>query len=144
VDISPEQTWRASRRAKEAGLDDVLSFHTAGARQALPEADGQYDVVLALNSLHHFGHLGETMRLIARALGPGGLLIMDEYVGPSRFQWPGAQIRAANTLLAALPEERRLRRPAPANAGSGRWQPASRGQRRRFAARELPGGPERG
>jgi SAM-dependent methyltransferase len=110
VDISPEQTGRASRNAKEAGLDDVLSFHTADARRALREADGHYDVVLALNSLHHFGHLGETMRLIARALGPGGLLIMDEYVGPSRFQWPGAQIRAANTLLAGLPEERRLQR----------------------------------
>jgi len=80
--------------------------------------------VLALNSLHHFGHLGETMRLIARALGPGGLLIMDEYVGPSRFQWPGAQIRAANTLLGgatgrAAPPARR-----PGQAPGGPPEPA--------------------
>lgn len=110
VDISPEQAERATRHAKRAGLDDALSFHVADARQALREAEGQYDVVLALDSLHHFGHLEETMRLIARALGPGGLLIMDEYVGPSRFQWARPQIRAANTLLAALPEERRIQR----------------------------------
>lgn len=107
VDITPEQTARAAAKAREAGLDDVLSFHVADARQALREAEGRYDVVLALNALHHFGHLEETMRLIARALSPGGLLIMDEYVGPSRFQWASAQMRAANALLAALPEERR-------------------------------------
>jgi hypothetical protein len=47
------------------------------------------------------------MRLTARALGPGGLLIMDEYVGPSRFQWTSGQMRAANALLGALPEGHR-------------------------------------
>jgi SAM-dependent methyltransferase len=65
-------------------------------------------VVLTLNALHHFDHLGETLRLIVRALGPGGLLIMDEYVGPSRFQWASAQLRAANALVAALPEQHRI------------------------------------
>lgn len=49
------------------------------------------------------------MHGIARALGPGGLLIMDGY-GPSRFQWAGAQMRAADALLGALPEERRIQR----------------------------------
>lgn len=110
VDISAEQTERATRNAKEAGLDHALTFQVADARAALREAQGQYDVVLALNSLHHFSQLGETMRLIARALGPGGLLIMDEYVGPSRFQWTSGQMRAANTLLAALPEGHRTQR----------------------------------
>jgi len=88
VDISPDQTRRATRQAKEAGQDDTLSFRVADARQALCEAEGQYDVVLALNALHHFSHLEETMRLIARALRPGGLLIMDEYVGPQGSSGP--------------------------------------------------------
>jgi SAM-dependent methyltransferase len=60
--------------------------------------------------LHHFSRLGEIMRMIARALGPGGLLIMDEYVGPSRFQWASGQMRAANALLTMLPEEHRTQR----------------------------------
>jgi 2-polyprenyl-3-methyl-5-hydroxy-6-metoxy-1,4-benzoquinol methylase len=107
VDISPDQIERATRNAKEAGLDDTLSFRVADVRAALREADGQYDVILALDSLHHFSHLEEVMRLTARALGPGGLLIMDEYVGPSRFQWTSAQMRAANALLGALPEGHR-------------------------------------
>jgi SAM-dependent methyltransferase len=107
VDISPGQTQRAARNTKEAGLDQLLSFRVADAQQALREDEGQYDVVLTLNSLHNFRHLGKITRLIARALGPGGLLIMDEYVGPSRFQWASGQIRAANALLAALPEGHR-------------------------------------
>lgn len=110
VDISPEQIERATRNAKEAGLDHLVSFHVADAQQALHEAEGQCDVVLALNSLHHFSRLGEIMRLIARALGPGGLLIMDEYVGPSRFQWASGQMRAANALLTVLPEGHRTQR----------------------------------
>jgi SAM-dependent methyltransferase len=110
VDISPEQTERAIVHAKEAGLDDALSFHVADARQALRGAEGLYDVVLAVNSLHHFSHLEEMMRLIARALRPGGLLILGEYVGPSRFQWAAAQMRAADALLAALPEQHRVQR----------------------------------
>jgi 2-polyprenyl-3-methyl-5-hydroxy-6-metoxy-1,4-benzoquinol methylase len=110
VDIAPEQIERATTNAKEAGLDDALSFHVADARAALREAAGQYDVVLALDSLHHFSHLEEITRLTARALGPGGLLIMDEYVGPSRFQWPRGQMRAANALLGALPEGHRTQR----------------------------------
>jgi 2-polyprenyl-3-methyl-5-hydroxy-6-metoxy-1,4-benzoquinol methylase len=107
VGISPEQAVRATRKAREAGLDQLLHFQAASARQALTENEGQYDVVLALNSLHHFSRLGEIVRLIARALGPGGLLIMDEYVGPSRFQWASGQMRAANALLAVLPEGHR-------------------------------------
>jgi SAM-dependent methyltransferase len=110
VDISPGQVEHATRKTEEAGLGHVLTFQVADVRQALREAEGHCDVVLALNSLHHFSHLGEIMRLIARALGPGGLLIMDEYVGPSRFQWTSGQMRAANALLAALPEGHRTQR----------------------------------
>ncbi len=64
--------------------------------------------MLALQSLHHFDHIGETIGLIARALRPGGLLIVDEFVGPSRLQWTKAQLRTANALLAALPAQRRV------------------------------------
>jgi SAM-dependent methyltransferase len=102
IDISPEQIDRATQQAKEAGLDHALSFRIGDVRQVLREEE-QYDVVLARQSMHHFDHVRETVGLIAQALRPGGLLILDEYVGPSRFQWTRAQMRAANALLAALP-----------------------------------------
>jgi 2-polyprenyl-3-methyl-5-hydroxy-6-metoxy-1,4-benzoquinol methylase len=108
IDISPEQIERASQLAKDAGLDHVLSYRVADARHVLREEAGQLDVVLVMQALHHFRHVEETMELIARALRPGGLLIFDDYVGPSKYQWAKAQVRAANALLAELPPERRV------------------------------------
>ena len=108
IDISPEQIERASQLAKTAGLEDVLSYRVADARQVLREEEGQFDVVLIMQALHHFRHVEEMMELIARALRPGGLLIFDDYVGPSKYQWTKAQMRAANALLAELPPERRV------------------------------------
>jgi 2-polyprenyl-3-methyl-5-hydroxy-6-metoxy-1,4-benzoquinol methylase len=107
IDISPEQIDRATQLAKDAGLDDVLSYRVADARQVLREEE-EFDVVLVMQSLHHFGHVEQTMELIARTLRPGGLLIFDDYVGPSKYQWTKAQTRAANALLAELPAERRV------------------------------------
>jgi 2-polyprenyl-3-methyl-5-hydroxy-6-metoxy-1,4-benzoquinol methylase len=108
IDISSEQIERASQLAKDAGLDHVLSYQAADARQVLREEEGQVDVVLVLQALHHFRRVEETTELIARALRPGGLLIFDDYVGPSKYQWAKAQMRSANALLAELPAERRV------------------------------------
>ena len=107
IDISPEQIDRASQLTKDTGLDDVLSYRVGDARQVLRE-EGQVGVVLMLQALHHFRHVEQTMGLIARALRPGGLLIFDDYVGPSKYQWTKAQMQAANALLAELPAERRV------------------------------------
>src|SRR5262249_55559779 len=70
--------------------------------------DGQrFDVLLGLQSLHHFDHLAEAFKRLAALLEPGGLLVVDEFVGPTRFQWTDAQIDAADALLGILPPERR-------------------------------------
>ena len=106
VDISPERVAYATQQAKELDLEDVLSFQVADA-QALLSAGEKYDVILGLQSLHHFQHLDETMRLIAGLLKPDGLLVIDEFVGPTKFQWTSPQLDAANALLATLPAERR-------------------------------------
>jgi SAM-dependent methyltransferase len=107
IDISPNPIDYATQQAKELGLDSALTFRVADARQLLREAE-QYDIVLGLQSLHHFDNLDETMDLIARLLGPNGLLIFDEFVGPTKFQWTSAQLRSANALLSELPPNHRI------------------------------------
>jgi 2-polyprenyl-3-methyl-5-hydroxy-6-metoxy-1,4-benzoquinol methylase len=106
VDLAPESIRFATEQAKAAGLDGVLNFRAADFREVL-HAGEQYDVVLGLHSLHHFDHLDETIRLIASLLRDGGLLVVDEFVGPTKFQWSAGQLRAADALLAELPAERR-------------------------------------
>jgi SAM-dependent methyltransferase len=107
IDVSPEPITFATAQARASGLDSVLSFCVADFREVL-HAGEQYDVVLGLHSLHHFDHINETIELIVQMLTPDGLLIVDEFVGPTKFQWTVAQMQAANALLAALPMERRV------------------------------------
>ncbi len=106
IDIAPERIDAANRGAKEHGLEDHLRFEVADAHDLI-KANQTYDVVLGLQSLHHFEHLDETMEWVAKLIAPGGYLMVDEFVGPTRFQWTRQQIAVANDLLARLPEERR-------------------------------------
>ncbi|MDH6123746.1 class I SAM-dependent methyltransferase [Kitasatospora sp. GP82] len=106
VDISPDRIAYATGQAEQLGLADVLSFRAADVRELL-RAGETYDIVLGLQSLHHFDRLDRTMDQIAGLLNPGGLLVVDEFVGPTKFQWTSGQLRAVDTLLAELPPERR-------------------------------------
>jgi 2-polyprenyl-3-methyl-5-hydroxy-6-metoxy-1,4-benzoquinol methylase len=70
-----------------------------------------YDVVLFNSSLHHFKNVeGLLGRKISETLKPGGLLIINEYVGPNRLQWTNSQLKAVNLILQTkVPEKFRQR-----------------------------------
>ena len=44
---------------------------------------------------------------LKKLLRPDGRLFIDEYVGPTRFQWTERQLEAVNALLALIPEHLR-------------------------------------
>jgi len=66
-------------------------------------------VILFDSSLHHFSGFERILPAVRGFLDEGGLLVLNEFVGPHRFQWPDDQLRAANTALAAIPEKYRTR-----------------------------------
>ena len=49
------------------------------------------------------------LQKLERLLKPRGLLVVNDFVGPSRFQWTGKQLQAANALLALIPDAYRRR-----------------------------------
>ena len=53
--------------------------------EGLPE--DLYDTVRTSGSMHHIENLDFCFRNIRRSLKPGGLLWLNDYVGPNRFQW---------------------------------------------------------
>jgi SAM-dependent methyltransferase len=55
--------------------------------------------------LHRREDLEAVLDRLAAMLAPGGLLFVEDFVGPARFQWTDAQLEAINRLLARLPEE---------------------------------------
>jgi SAM-dependent methyltransferase len=68
-----------------------------------------YDAVLTTGSMHHIENLDFCFGNIRRSLKAGGLLWLNDYVGPNRFQWSDTQMRLANELLAMVPARWRLR-----------------------------------
>ncbi|HEX8252642.1 MAG TPA: class I SAM-dependent methyltransferase [Thermoanaerobaculia bacterium] len=68
-----------------------------------------YDVVVAHSVLHHVENLEHAYAQIERTMRPNATLVVNEYVGPNRFQYSDDVLAIINALLRCLPPE--LRRP---------------------------------
>jgi SAM-dependent methyltransferase len=98
------------------GLDLHPRFQVSHPNVHFMEADvntiqleeNTYDLIFALQSFHHFEALERIMTQVHRALTPRGVFVLDEYVGPARFQWTVPQVAWASHLLALMPRELRM------------------------------------
>lgn len=76
----------ARREAAGAGFSDRIRYFALDFnRPALPRR--RYDIVFFHQSAHHVGKLEKLYRAIMRALKKDGMVYLDEYIGPSRFEW---------------------------------------------------------
>jgi len=107
-DISEILLENAKKEANTKGLknikfkvQDVNSF-------SFPKK--HYDIVYFRASLHHFKNVKTLIKkLIKETLKDDGLLIIDEYVGPNRIQFPKNQIKAINKSISLIPKKYRKR-----------------------------------
>jgi hypothetical protein len=71
---------------------------------------GAYDLIFSSHSFHHFLDLERIMEQVGGALTARGLFVLEEFVGPTQFQWTDAQIEITRAILKLLPQDlRRLR-----------------------------------
>lgn len=61
--------------------------------------------VVSRSFLHRRHDLETVLDRLSAMLVPGGLLFVEDFVGPSHFQWTDAQLEVINRLLARLPRE---------------------------------------
>ena len=109
-DISTESILLARDQAAAAGVSESIDYRVQDIEQLeLPAA--RYDFVVVKMALHHFQNLEHIYAQIERGLKPGGLLMFNEFVGPSRFQWPPIQLERMNGLFERLPREIRDQAP---------------------------------
>jgi ubiquinone/menaquinone biosynthesis C-methylase UbiE len=106
VDISVGAVEIAREKSMANQLDDRITYRVADANY-LEEAgiDDTFDVVFVSMALHHFAHLEKCLDSLNACLKPNGLLIVNEFIGPNRFQWTDAQIDITNRLLGLYPNE---------------------------------------
>jgi ubiquinone/menaquinone biosynthesis C-methylase UbiE len=105
-DLAPEAIEVARREAESAGLGDRVSYGVSDLNLIELEPE-RYDAVFAAQALHHVEALEHVLDEIRRSLTGGGLFVVNEYVGPVRFQFPDERLPLMNRLLLALPERHR-------------------------------------
>ena len=101
-DLSPDSIEAAQKWAKSAGIPH-FEYRQADLNEICLEP-ASFDLIVAEMSLHHTVRLERLMDVTARALKPGGLLLVDNIL-QARFQWTGQQMQTVNGLLAMLPPE---------------------------------------
>jgi len=116
IDLSQTALQVARQRAASLGFANVT--FTRGNLNDLHLEEATCDVVTAQMAVHHVENLEGLFAEVARALTPGGVFVMNDYVGRSRWQFTPIQLLLANALLALLP--RRLRISHPAGTLKGR------------------------
>jgi SAM-dependent methyltransferase len=107
-DVAEGAVATARQLAHAAGYSHIDYQVRDANRAELPA--GAYDAVWFNSSLHHVENLERVCREVAASLQPDGCLFLNEYVGPSAFDFTARQkavIRAAFELI-----PRRLRRRA--------------------------------
>ncbi len=67
-----------------------------------------YDLIIFFHSLHHVENLEACLDSVKSSLSESGIVLVVDFVGPSRFQWTDSQIFHAQSLLDLLPEELKI------------------------------------
>lgn len=100
-EIAEERVKEGIRLAKEGGYD--ITFHIEDVNTARFKED-HYDVFFSWSVLHHIENLEGVFKNVNNALKKGGLLVIQEFIGPNKFQWTDKQIEIVNALLRTLPD----------------------------------------
>jgi SAM-dependent methyltransferase len=125
-DLAEARLAHARETAAGLGLSDRIEFRQGDA--FVSHAGPEFDFVYWNNSLHHMFDVPAALTWSRDVLRPGGLLLIDEFVGPSRMRFDDETLAFANAVRGLLPE----RLLAPARPG----RPADRRlDREWFAAR---------
>ncbi len=108
MDASPDRVREAEAAREKAGAPGHFRVEDCNRLRLEPN---RYDLVVSSHSFHHFLELEHVMTQVLDAMTPHGLFILEEFVGPTQFQWTDQQIELTKALMALIPPRfRTLRR----------------------------------
>ncbi len=107
IDLSKESIDEAKRKVIEKGVSNIR-FEQADF-YSLDLSASYFDVVLFYSSLHHFKNIELIAERTSKALKNDGLVVLCEYAGKNRLQFPMNQVAEMNRLLDIIPKQFKTR-----------------------------------
>lgn len=102
-ELATSRIEEGKKLAKRFGIEDRVEFVYGDAFKMETESE-QYDLVLWLNGIHHMMDTRMAVEWSNDVLLNGGFFVMDDYVGPNRFQWPRIVMEGCNKARAKFPK----------------------------------------
>ena len=107
LDVSEDRIAEGERLRRENRIPGEFRVADTNTVMLSPQA---YELIFSCHSFHHFLELEHIMQQVHNALSPRGLFILEEFVGPTQFQWTDQQIELVRSLMSVIPKRlRRLR-----------------------------------
>ena len=107
-DLAEARLAEARNRMERIGVVDRARLICGNAFETMPTET--YDLVYWHSSLHHMMDVFAAVRWSWQVLKPGGVFVMREYTGPSRWQWTDRNLQFINRFRVALPQRLRPRK----------------------------------
>jgi len=108
VDINQANLDIGKKNAEEKGLTNMRFLNTDVNGYELTQ--NYYDIVFFSQSLHHFESIEKLVeQKVKPCLKLGGKLIINEFVGPKRQQFPKSQIKEINRSILLIDKKYRIR-----------------------------------
>jgi ubiquinone/menaquinone biosynthesis C-methylase UbiE len=100
-EISSYAVQSGIEMARNEGLSKAISFYRADAFKHSTKPN-VYDLVFWQAALHHMHNADAALEWSYKVLKPGGVLVMHEYVGPSRMQFRQGVLEANTEFRRSL------------------------------------------
>ncbi len=120
IDVSADRVAVAEQNRATCRAPGVFRVGDANALSLLPRT---YDLIFSCHSFHHFVALEHVMAQVHQALTPQGVFVLEEFVGPTQFQWTDTQIEVVRGLTSLIPERLRMLRWGTVKSHEGRPTP---------------------
>lgn len=106
-EIAQTRIDQGRKSAEALGVLDRITHRSGDVFKA--ERKPEYDLVYWDHSLHHMSDVDDAVAWSKAVLKPGGVIVINDYVGPNRLQWTPAEVARANAFL----DESAVRRGVP-------------------------------
>ena len=96
-EMSQDRINKSKTLAAKAGMADRLTHYLEDALKR--DVFGEYDLVYWEHALHHMFDVDHALAWSVRALKSGGLLVVNDYIGPTRLQWRRREVSLVRNFL---------------------------------------------